>query len=92
MFEQDLRLTMPDGTADAVLFSPIRPLLCRECCTCRYRQHREATGRWLAARGEGLRRVMPNPFYRSGRPPLFDFPARWVNLARCSGSRNWWVR
>jgi dienelactone hydrolase len=22
MFEQDLRLTMPDGTADAVLFSP----------------------------------------------------------------------
>jgi carboxymethylenebutenolidase len=78
MFEEELQLPMPDGMADAVLFSPepSRPLpgvlhlpdigSIREA-------HREMARR-LAAQGYAV--LMPNPFYRTGRPPVFDFPRK----------------
>lgn len=76
MTEQELEITAPDGKPDAVLVTAeggrrlpgvifltdiggIRP-----------------SQREMAARlaGEGYTVLMPNIFYRSGRPPLFDFP------------------
>jgi carboxymethylenebutenolidase len=78
MTEEELQLPMPDGMADAVLFSPepTRPLpgvlhlpdiwSIREA-------HREMARR-LAAQGYAV--LMPNPFYRTGRPPVFDFPRK----------------
>jgi carboxymethylenebutenolidase len=76
MIEETLEITTPDGTADAVLFRPddgtrlpgaihltdiggIRPS--------QYEMARE-----LAERGYVV--LMPNIFYRTGRPPLIDFP------------------
>jgi carboxymethylenebutenolidase len=78
MTEEELQLPMPDGMADAVLFSPepTRPLpgvlhlpdigSIREA-------HREMARR-LAAQGYAV--LMPNPFYRTVRPPVFDFPRK----------------
>jgi carboxymethylenebutenolidase len=78
MTEVQLQLPMPDGMADAVLFSPesLSPLpgvlhlpdigSIREA-------HREMARR-LAAQGYVV--LMPNPFYRSRRPPVFDFPRK----------------
>jgi carboxymethylenebutenolidase len=93
MFEQDLRLTMPDGTVDAVLFSPdpstpLPGVLHLPDIGSIREAHRQMARR-LAAEGYAV--LMPNPFYRSARR-CSTFPARWVNLARCSGSRNWWGR
>jgi carboxymethylenebutenolidase len=78
MFEQDLRLTMPDGTADAVLFSPdpstpLPGVLHLPDIGSIREAHRQMARR-LAAEGYAV--LMPNPFYRSGRPPLFDFPRK----------------
>jgi carboxymethylenebutenolidase len=74
--EQEIDIRTADGTADSVLVRPegggrwpgvllftdiggIRPT-CRE------------TARRLATKGYTV--LMPNVFYRTGRPPLFDFP------------------
>ena len=78
MFEQDLRLTMPDGTADAVLFSPdpsspLPGVLHLPDIGSIREAHRQMARR-LAAEGYAV--LMPNPFYRSGRPPVFDFPRK----------------
>jgi carboxymethylenebutenolidase len=78
MVEEEMQLTMPGGMADTVLFSPepSRPLpgvlhlpdigSIREA-------HREMARR-LAAQGYAV--LMPNPFYRTGPPPVFDFPRK----------------
>lgn len=75
MIEQDIQIPMPDGTSDAVMFRPegdaklpgvihltdiggIRP------------SHREMARR-LAAKGYVV--LMPNVFFRAGKPPMFDF-------------------
>jgi len=76
MIEEDLQLPMPDGMADTVLFSPASSkalpgvLHLPDIGSIR-ETHREMARR-LAA--EGYVVLMPNPFYRSGRPPVFSFP------------------
>jgi len=78
MTEEELQLPMPDGMADAVLFSPepSRPLpgvLHLPDIGSIRESHREMARR-LAAQGYAV--LMPNPFYRTGRPPVFDFPRK----------------
>ncbi len=79
MFEQDLQLTMPDGTADAVLFSPepSRPLpgVLHLPDIGSIREAHRQMARRLAAEGYAV--MLVNPFYRTGRPPLWDFPRVW---------------
>jgi len=78
MTEEELQLPMPDGIADAVLFSPEPPrqlpgvLHLPDIGSIR-EAHREMA-RQLAAQGYAV--LMPNPFYRTGRPPVFDFPRK----------------
>jgi carboxymethylenebutenolidase len=78
MFEQDLQLTMPDGTADAVLFSPDPsvplPGVLHLPDIGSIREAHRQMARHLAAKGYAV--LMPNPFYRSRRPPVFDFPRK----------------
>lgn len=78
MLEQDLQLTMPDGTADAVLFSaePSRPLpgVLHLPDIGSIREAHRQMARRLAAEGYAV--LLPNPFYRSRRPPVFDFPRK----------------
>ena len=76
MTEQDLTIPMPDGTADAVLFSPdaftplpgvihlpdIGGIREAHCGMARRLSH------------EGYTVLLVNPFYRTSRPPVFDFP------------------
>jgi carboxymethylenebutenolidase len=75
MTELELQLAMPDGICDAVLFSAEAKALpgvlhvpdiggIREA-------HREMAKR-LASEGYAV--LLVNPFYRTGRPPVFDFP------------------
>ena len=78
MIEKEIEIRLTDGTSDGVLFRPegerrwpgvifltdiggIRPAT-------------RDMARRLAA--EGYCVLMPNVFYRSGRPPLWDFPRR----------------
>ena len=78
MIEKDIEIRLTDGTSDGVLFRPegerrwpgvifltdiggIRPAT-------------RDMARRLAA--EGYCVLLPNVFYRSGRPPLWDFPRR----------------
>jgi carboxymethylenebutenolidase len=78
MIEQDLQLSMPDGTADAVLFSPDAStplpgvLHIPDIASIR-EAHREMARR-LASQGYAV--LMPNPFYRTARPPVWDFPRK----------------
>lgn len=78
MNEKDLQLTVPDGTVDAVLFTPEdgRPLpgvlFIPDIASIRDTTRQMA--RRLAA--EGYTVLMPNPFYRTSRPPVFSFPRK----------------
>lgn len=78
MIEEQIEIAMPDGKCDAVL--------------CRSEEGRRLPGvvyltdiigireanRGMARRlaGEGYTVLAPNIFYRTGRPPVFDFPFR----------------
>jgi carboxymethylenebutenolidase len=78
MTEQDLQLSMPGGIADAVLFSPdstasLPGVLHLPDIGSIRESHREMARR-LAA--EGYIVLLPNIFYRTGRPPVFDFPRK----------------
>jgi carboxymethylenebutenolidase len=78
MTEQDLQLRVPDGTVDAVLFTPEtgQPLpgilFIPDIGSIR------DTMRQMARRltEEGYIVLMPNPFYRTSRPPVFSFPRK----------------
>ncbi|HEX7158933.1 MAG TPA: alpha/beta fold hydrolase, partial [Edaphobacter sp.] len=75
MKEQDLQLQMPGGTADAVLFTPDSSLpLPGVVSIPDIGSIRDAT-RKMARRlaEEGYVVLMPNPFYRTSRPPVFPF-------------------
>ena len=78
MTEEDLQLPMPDGMADAVLFSPdpSKPLpgVLHLPDIGGIREAHRQMARRLAAEGYAV--LMPNPFYRTGRPPVFDFPRK----------------
>ena len=78
MTEQDLQLSMPGGIADAVLFSPdssasLPGVLHLPDIGGIREAHREMARR-LA--DEGYIVLLPNIFYRTGRPPVFDFPRK----------------
>ena len=78
MTEQDLQLTVPDGTVDAVLITPEGQdgfpgvLFCTDIGGIR------DTMREMARRlaGQGYVVLMPNLFYRVSRPPVFSFPRK----------------
>jgi carboxymethylenebutenolidase len=75
MTEQDLQIPMPAGTADAVLFTPDPSkqlpgvLYIPDIASIREANRKMASR--LAAEGYTL--LMPNQFYRTGRPPVFSF-------------------
>jgi carboxymethylenebutenolidase len=76
MTEQDLTIPTPDGTADAVLFSPdVSTPLPGVLYLPDIGSIREAN-RSMARRlsHEGYVVLLVNPFYRTSRPPVFDFP------------------
>lgn len=78
MTEQDLQLQMPDGLADAVLFTPdpaakLPGVLHLPDIGSIREAHREMARR-LATEGYAV--LLPNVFYRTGRPPVFDFPRK----------------
>ena len=75
MTEQDLQLPMPDGIADAVLFSPEPstplPGVLHLPDIGSIREAHQEMARRLASQGYAV--LMPNPFYRTGRPPMWEF-------------------
>lgn len=75
MKEQDLQVQMPGGTADAVLFTPdsahLLPAVLHIPDIGSIRDAQRKMARRLA--GEGYVVFMPNPFYRTSRPPVFNF-------------------
>ena len=79
MTEQDLQLAMPGGTADAVLFTPesisALPGVLHLPDIGSIRESQRDMARRLAA--EGYVVLLPNIFYRTHRPPVFDFPRNW---------------
>jgi carboxymethylenebutenolidase len=72
MFERDVELTTVDGVADAVLFTPdsenALPGVLHIPDIKSIRETHRAMARRLAA--EGYTVLMPNPFYRTARPPV----------------------
>lgn len=74
MVEQNLQLTTSDGTVDAVLFTPnaskALPGVLHIPDIASIRESHRAMARRLAAEGYSV--LMPNPFYRTGRPPVFS--------------------
>lgn len=76
MTEQDLTLPMPDGVCDAVLFSPDPsvplPGVLFMPDIGSIREAPRSMARRLSA--EGYTVLLINPFYRTSRPPVFDFP------------------
>ncbi|HEY0161669.1 MAG TPA: dienelactone hydrolase family protein [Edaphobacter sp.] len=74
--EQDLQLALPDGTADAVLFTPEshKPLpgILFIPDVGSVREVKREMARRLAA--EGYTVLLPNTFYRTSRPPVFHSP------------------
>ncbi len=78
MLEQNLQLTMPDGMADAVLFSPkpetpLPGVLHLPDIGSVREAHRQMARR-LAEEGYAV--LLVNPFYRTSRPPVWDFPRK----------------
>lgn len=78
MNEKDLQLTVPDGTVDAVLITPedgkSLPGILFIPDIGSIRDTMRQMGRRLA--NEGYTVLMPNPFYRTSRPPVFSFPRK----------------
>ena len=79
MFEQDIQLSMPDGIADAVLFSPDEskqlPGILHLPDIASIREAHRQMARELASEGYAV--LLVNPFYRTGRPPMWSFPRKW---------------
>jgi carboxymethylenebutenolidase len=76
MTEQDLIIPMPDGAADAVLFSPEAamplPGVIHLPDIGGIREAHRNMARHLSHKGYAV--LLVNPFYRTSRPPIFDFP------------------
>lgn len=76
MTEQDLIIPMPHGAADAVLFSPEAstplPGVIHLPDIGGIRETHRSMARRLSH--EGYTVLLINPFYRTSRPPVFDFP------------------
>jgi carboxymethylenebutenolidase len=78
MNEQDLQISMPGGTADAVFFSPdpstALPGVLHLPDIGSIRDAHRSMARRLSAEGYAV--LLVNPFYRTSRPPVFDFPRK----------------
>jgi carboxymethylenebutenolidase len=78
MIEEDIEVRMHDGLADAVLYrhedGVQRPGVIHLTDIGGIRESHRKMARRLA--GEGYTVLMPNVFYRTGRPPLIDFDWR----------------
>jgi carboxymethylenebutenolidase len=78
MIEEEIEISATDGTVDGVLFRPEgerrSPGVIFLTDIGGIRPATRDMARRLAA--EGYCVLMPNVFYRTGRPPLFDFPRR----------------
>lgn len=76
MLEQDLQIAMPGGTADAVLFFPDAstplPGVLHLPDIAGIRESHRSMARRLSAEGYAV--LLVNIFYRTSRPPVFDFP------------------
>jgi len=76
MIEQDLQISMPGGVADAVFFSPdpgkLLPGILHLPDIGGIREAHRGMARRLS--NEGYAVLLVNPFYRTSRPPVFDFP------------------
>jgi carboxymethylenebutenolidase len=76
MFEHDLQIAMPGGIADAVLFSPDAstplPGVLHLPDIAGIRESHRSMARRLSAEGYAV--LLVNIFYRTSRPPVFDFP------------------
>ncbi|GAC1363917.1 MAG: dienelactone hydrolase family protein [Acidobacteriaceae bacterium] len=81
MTEQHIRIPMPDGEADAVLFQPENtsgaplPGVIDLPDIGGMRDASMQMSRRLA--GEGYVVLLPNPFYRVSAPPVFSFPMKF---------------
>lgn len=76
MTERDLQIPMPGGVADAVLFSPNPstplPGVLHLPDIGGIREAHRNMARRLSAEGYAV--LLVNPFYRTSRPPVFNFP------------------
>jgi carboxymethylenebutenolidase len=83
MTEQDLQIPLKSGTADVVLFSPDPstplPGILHLPDIGGIREAHRSMARRLST--EGYTVLLVNPFYRTSRPPVFDFP-RTADQAR----------
>lgn len=76
MVEREMQIAMPGGLADAVMFAPEQgkqfPGVLFLPDIGSIREANKGMARRLA--GEGYAVMLANPFYRTGRPPLWTFP------------------
>jgi carboxymethylenebutenolidase len=83
VLEKDVTVRTPDGSADAVLFTPKRsgqfPAVLMWPDIMGLRPTFRDMGRWLAA--EGYVVLVPNPFYRSRRAPVMEVPINFGDPA-----------
>ena len=75
MIEEAIEIKTPDGTADAVLFRPDAagksPGVIHLTDIGGIRPAHSDMAKRVAEKGYAV--LMPNVFYRTGRPPMFDF-------------------
>lgn len=80
MVEREIQIEMPAGTADAVFFAPEEakeyPGVLFLPDIGGIRDANRGMARRLAAEGYAV--LLPNPFYRTGRPPLWTFPRNFA--------------
>lgn len=78
MTEQELQIPMPGGVADAVFFSPSPstplPGVLFLPDIGGIREALRSMARHLSTEGYAV--LLVNPFYRTSRPPVFDFPRK----------------
>lgn len=78
MFEQEVQIPTADGLADGVVIAPSTagqwPGVIMLTDTFGLRESHRQVARRLAGTGTGYAVVLPNLFYRSGRPPFFETP------------------
>jgi carboxymethylenebutenolidase len=77
LIEQKIEINTADGTADAFLYQPERgrdyPGIIHLTDVGGIRPAQQEMARRLASEGYAV--LMPNVFYRTRKPPVFDFPA-----------------
>ncbi len=76
MIERDIQIQMPAGLADAVVFAPEqgqRSIPASSFCRTSAASARRTAAWRVASPQEGYAVMLANPFYRTGRPPLWTF-------------------